>query len=48
LGCDGYIYLLSRLARLLVHKDFVNELYNAKEYEDIIESLEKFEPLLDQ
>ncbi|MBG0787511.1 MAG: PTS sugar transporter subunit IIA [Anaerolineaceae bacterium] len=48
LGCDGYIYLLSRLARLLVHKDFVSELYSANEYEDIIKSLEKFEPLLDQ
>ena len=48
MSCDDYIYLLSRLARLLVHKEFVNDLYKAEKFDDILESFEKFEPLLDQ
>lgn len=45
---NDYIYLLSRLARLLVHKEFVSELYKAEAFDDILKSFEKFEPLLDQ
>lgn len=48
MSSNDYIYLLSRLARLLVHKEFVNELYQAETFDDILVSFEKYEPLLDK
>lgn len=44
---NEYIRILSRLARLLVYPEFVERLFSADEYDEVISSVEKFEPLLD-
>jgi PTS system fructose-specific IIA component len=42
-----YMRVLSRLARLLVYQDFLNDLYKAKEYGDVTTAISKYEYLLD-
>lgn len=48
MSSNDYIRILSRLARLLVYPEFVDGLRKAKGYDDIISSVEQYEPLLDQ
>jgi fructose PTS system EIIA component len=46
MSSSGYIRLLSRLARLLVYPEFVEKLYKAKEYEEVISAIQQSEVLL--
>jgi fructose PTS system EIIA component len=47
MSANEYIRLLSRLARLLVYSEFVTALYEAQQYEDVIQAIEQYEVLLD-
>ena len=44
---DEYIEILSRLARLLVYPEFVEALFNASEYYDVVKAIQQCEVLLD-
>jgi PTS system fructose-specific IIA component len=45
---DEYIAVLARLARLLVHEEFLAALYAAATYEDVLEAVLRGEALLDE
>jgi len=44
---DEYVAVLARLARLLVHKEFLDSLYAASTYEDVIRAVAHQEMLLE-
>ena len=43
---EEYIRVLSRLARLLVYEDFLNDLYQAKDYSDVMAAIKNGEKIL--
>lgn len=43
---EEYIRVLSRLARLLVYEDFVDDLYQAKDYSDVMAAIKNGEKIL--
>jgi mannitol/fructose-specific phosphotransferase system IIA component (Ntr-type) len=44
---EEYVRVLARLARLLVHEEFLEALYKAEEYEDVISAIRNGEALLE-
>lgn len=47
-SADAYMAVLARLARLLVHEEFRNDLMNAKSYLDVVDAIKDGEKLLEQ
>ena len=47
MSADAYMAVLARLARLLVHKEFRNNLYAAETYDDVITAIIDGEQLLE-
>ncbi len=47
MSADAYMAVLARLARLLIHEEFRNALYKAKNYQDVLTSVIEGESLLD-
>jgi len=45
---DAYMAVLARLARLLVHEEFRNELMSAVNYDDVVKSIRNGENLLEE
>jgi fructose-specific phosphotransferase system IIA component len=45
---DNYIKLLSTLARLLMHEDFIQKLYEAKDYKEVIKAIRATESVLEE
>ncbi len=43
---ETYIRVLSKLARLLVYEDFINDLYKAKKYSDVLAAIKTGETKL--
>jgi len=48
MSADAYMAVLARLARLLVHEEFRNDLMNAASYTDVIQSIKNGEKLLEK
>jgi mannitol/fructose-specific phosphotransferase system IIA component (Ntr-type) len=46
MSADAYIAVLARLARLLIHEEFRESLYHAKNYKDVIKAVKEGEELL--
>jgi mannitol/fructose-specific phosphotransferase system IIA component (Ntr-type) len=44
---DAYMAVLARLARLLIHEEFRNDIYQAQNYQDVIAAVKRGESLLD-
>jgi len=44
---DAYMAVLARLARLLIHEEFRDDIYQAQNYQDVIAAVKKGESLLD-
>ena len=42
-GDGSYLKLLSTLARLLMHESFIESLYEAKDYTDVVEAIKAAE-----
>jgi len=47
MSADSYMAVLARLARLLVHEEFCNNLYNAHSYTDIFSAILSGEKILE-
>ncbi len=47
MSADAYMAVLARLARLLIHEEFRDALYQAKSYQDVITAVLEGESLLD-
>lgn len=48
ISADAYMAVLARLARLLVHEKFRNELMSALTYDDVVQSITNCENLLEK
>ena len=46
MSADAYMAVLARLARLLIHEEFRNALFQAKNYQDVIMAVREGESLL--
>jgi PTS system fructose-specific IIA component len=44
---ENYIKLLSTLARLLMHEEFIGKLYEAREYSEVVEAIQATEVVLE-
>ena len=47
MSADAYMAVLARLARLLVHEEFCNDLYEACSYQDVFNAIHTGEKLLE-
>jgi len=47
MSCDEYMAVLARLARLLVHEEFQQDLYSAVSYQDVLDAIIQGEGLLE-
>ncbi|MCL4487744.1 MAG: PTS sugar transporter subunit IIA [Chloroflexi bacterium] len=47
MAAEEYVRVLARLARLLVHQEFVNALYQARNHEDVVSAIRQNESLID-
>ena len=47
MSADAYMAVLARLARLLIHEEFREALYQAKNYQDVIKAVIEGESILD-
>lgn len=44
---ENYLKLLSTLARLLMHEDFIEKLYEAKDYGEVVKAIQATESVLE-
>ncbi|MPW26522.1 PTS sugar transporter subunit IIA [Alkalibaculum sp. M08DMB] len=44
---NDYLKVLSMLAKLLMHDEFINELYSSLSYEDVIRAVKTYESIVD-
>ena len=45
---ENYLKLLSTLARLLMHEDFIQKIYGAKDYMEVIKAIQTAESVLEE